>query len=189
MESSLNGGYLWRSLDPRVYRNSSYLWPRGIVIGNRCEELTHWNRPWCWERLKAGGEGDAKGWDDWMASWTQWTWVWAGFQIWWWTEKAFLLQSLGYRVGHDWVTELIWADPCTKGISFSITWELIGNADYWTPFQTYWVRNSWIWSPALSILTCHPGDTDVHWSLRATSLRHRFVILAVRWGHQWDFKK
>ena len=42
-----------------------------------CEELTHWKRPWCWERLKAGGEGDDRGWDGWMPSPTQWTWVWA----------------------------------------------------------------------------------------------------------------
>ena len=42
-----------------------------------CKELTHWRRPWCWERLKAGGEGDDRGWDGWMASLTQWTWMWA----------------------------------------------------------------------------------------------------------------
>ena len=42
------------------------------------QELTHWKRPWCWERLKAGGEGDDGGWDGWMASPTQWTRVWAG---------------------------------------------------------------------------------------------------------------
>ena len=41
-----------------------------------CEELTHWKRPWCWERLTVGGEGDDRGWDAWMASLTQWTWVW-----------------------------------------------------------------------------------------------------------------
>ena len=41
-----------------------------------CGELTHLKRPWCWERLRAGGEGDKRGWDDWMASLTQWTWVW-----------------------------------------------------------------------------------------------------------------
>ena len=39
------------------------------------EELTHWKRLWCWERFKVGGEGDDRGWDDWMASLTQWTWV------------------------------------------------------------------------------------------------------------------
>ena len=40
-----------------------------------CEELTHLKRPWCWETLKAGGEGDSRGWDGWMASLTQWIWV------------------------------------------------------------------------------------------------------------------
>ena len=48
-----------------------------------CEELTHWKRPWCWERLGAGGEGDDRGWDGWMASLTQWTWVWVNSGSWW----------------------------------------------------------------------------------------------------------
>ena len=48
-----------------------------------CEELTHWKRPWCWERLKVGGEGDSRGWDGWMASLTQWTWVWVNSGSWW----------------------------------------------------------------------------------------------------------
>ena len=60
-----------------------------------CEELTHWKRPWCWERLKAGGEGDNRGWDGWMASLTQWTWVWASSRSWWWTGKPGMMQSMG----------------------------------------------------------------------------------------------
>ena len=64
------------------------LWPR-------CKELTHWKRPWCWERLKAAGEGDNRGWDDWMASLTQWTLVWARSRSWWWTGKPGVLQSMG----------------------------------------------------------------------------------------------
>ena len=47
------------------------------TLATWCEELTHWKRPWCWERLKAGGEGDDRVWDGWMASPTPWTWVWA----------------------------------------------------------------------------------------------------------------
>ena len=47
------------------------------ILASWCEELTHWKRPWSWERLKAGGEGDNRGWDGWIASLTQWTWVWA----------------------------------------------------------------------------------------------------------------
>ena len=47
------------------------------TLATWCEGLTHLKRPWCWERWKAGGEGDNRGWDGWMASLTQWTWVWA----------------------------------------------------------------------------------------------------------------
>ena len=59
------------------------------------EGLTHWKRPWCWERLKAGGEGDDRGWDGSMASLTQWIWIWASYRSWWWTGKPGLLQSMG----------------------------------------------------------------------------------------------
>ena len=73
-----------------------------------CEELTHWKRPWCWERLKAGGEGDNRGWDGWMASLTQWIWIWASSRSWWWTGKPGVLQSMRFqRVRHDWATELM----------------------------------------------------------------------------------
>ena len=70
-------------------------------------ELAYWKRPWCWERLKAGGEGDNRGWDGWMASPTRWTWVWVCVGSWWWTGKPGLLQSIELQiVGHDRVTEL-----------------------------------------------------------------------------------
>ena len=63
-------------------------------------------RPWCWERLKAGGEGDDRGWDGWMTSLTQWTWVWVNSGGWWWTGRPGMLQSMGSpRVRHSWVTE------------------------------------------------------------------------------------
>ena len=79
------------------------------TLATWCEELTHWKRPWCWERLKAGGEGDNWGWDGWMASPTQWTWVWVNFGSWWYTGRPGVLQSLGsQRVRHDWTTELNW---------------------------------------------------------------------------------
>ena len=62
--------------------------------------------PWCWERLKAGGEGDDRRWDGWMASPTQWTWVWVNSGSWWWTGRPGMLQSMGsQRFGHDWVTK------------------------------------------------------------------------------------
>ena len=64
-------------------------------------------KTWCWERLKAGGEGDNRGWDGWMASPTQWTWVWVNSRRWWWTGKPGVLWSMGLqRIGHDWLTKL-----------------------------------------------------------------------------------
>ena len=79
------------------------------TLANWCEELTHWKRPWCWETLKVGGEGNDRGWDSWMASLTQWTWVWVNSGYWWWTERPDVLQSVGsQRVRHDWVIELNW---------------------------------------------------------------------------------
>ena len=79
------------------------------TLATWCRELTPWKRPWCWERLKAGGEGDNRGWDGWMASPTLWTWVWVSSGNWWWTGKPGVLQSMGsQRVGHDWTTQLNW---------------------------------------------------------------------------------
>ena len=66
---------------------------------------------WCWERLGAGGEGDNRGWDGWMASPTQWTWVWVNSGSWWWTERPGVLRFMGsQRVGHDWATEGNWTE-------------------------------------------------------------------------------
>ena len=79
------------------------------TLATSCEELTHWKRPWCWEGLGAGGEGDDRGWDGWMASPTWWTWVWVNSGSWWWTGRPGMLQFMGsQRVGYDWVTELNW---------------------------------------------------------------------------------
>ena len=68
------------------------------------KELTPWKRPRCWERLKAGGEGDDRGW---VSSPTQWTRVWVNSGSWWWTGRPGVLQPMeSQRVGHDWVTKL-----------------------------------------------------------------------------------
>ena len=79
------------------------------ILWTWCEELTHLKRPWCWEKWKAGGEGDNRGWDSWMTSSTWWTWVWVSSGSWWWTVRPGVLQSMGLqRVRHDWATELNW---------------------------------------------------------------------------------
>ena len=76
------------------------------ILATWCNELTHWKRPWCWERLRAGGEGDERGWDGWIASPTRWTWIWVNSESWWWTERPGVLRFMGLqRVGRDLVTE------------------------------------------------------------------------------------
>ena len=67
-----------------------------------CEELTLWKRPGCWERLKAGREGDNRGWAVWIASLTQWTWVWVNSGSWWWTGRPGVLKSEGLQRFRHW---------------------------------------------------------------------------------------
>ena len=79
------------------------------TLATWCEKLTHLQRLWCWERLRAGGEGDDRGWDVWMASPTQWTWVWVDSRSWWRTGRPGVLQFMGsQRVGHGWATWTDW---------------------------------------------------------------------------------
>ena len=83
------------------------------------EELIHWKRPWCWERLKVGGEGDNRGWDGWMPSPTQWTWVWTSTRSLWWTGRPGVLQFIeSQSVRHDWVTELNWTELISAVLEF-----------------------------------------------------------------------
>ena len=79
------------------------------TLATWCRKLAHLKRPWFEERLKVGGEGDNRGWDGWVASPTQWTWVWVNSESWWWTGRPGVLQFMGsQRVRHDWATELNW---------------------------------------------------------------------------------
>jgi len=86
-----------------VEAETPILWPPDV------KSWLIWKDPDSWERLRTGGEGDDRGWDDWMASLTQWTWVWMDSGIWWWTGRPGVLRLMeSQRVGHDWVTELNW---------------------------------------------------------------------------------
>ena len=79
------------------------------TLATWCEDLTHLKRPWWWERMRAGEEGDNGGWDGWMASPTQWTWVWVDSGSWWWTGRPGVLRFMGLqRVRHNWATEVNW---------------------------------------------------------------------------------
>ena len=107
--------------------------------------MSHLKRPWCWERLKVGGEGDDRGWDGWMASLTQWTWVWVNSRSWWWTGRPCMLQSMGLqRVRHDWVTELT--------DLYRVCLFLLNT-----------VTHTWAQSPAVSITFSLPESRDRPW--------------------------
>ena len=76
-----------------------------------CEELTHWKRPWCWEGLEAGEEGDNRRWDGWMVSLTRWMWVWVNSGSWWWTGRPGVLRFMGPQSRtrlSDW-SDLMWS--------------------------------------------------------------------------------
>ena len=101
----ISNQFILKEISPE-YSWKGWCWSSN-TLATSCEELTPWKRPWCWERLKAGGEGNDRGWDGRMASPTQWTWVWASPGSWWWAGKPGVLQSMGLqRVGYGWVTEL-----------------------------------------------------------------------------------
>ena len=106
-------------------------------------------RPWCWWRLNAGGEGEDWGWAGWMASPTRWTWVWASSGSWWWRRKPGVWQFMGLqRVGHDWMTELNWRRPLNVRPQ---GW----GAKYMTPYPYSQGR---IFSYVISnLLFCSPG--------------------------------
>ena len=134
LEKTLESSLDWKEINQSILKEISpeysvegWCWSwNSKTLATWCEDLTHWKRPWCWERLKARGEGDDR-WDGWMASPTRWTWVWASSGSWWWTEKPDMLQSMGsQRVGHDWETEL--------KISWNFFWIFL-NPDACAPFS------------------------------------------------------
>ena len=98
--------FMWLALLWNIYWKD-WCWSSN-TLATRCEELTHLKKSWCWERLKAGGEGDDRGWDGWMASLTQWTWVWVNSGSWWWTGRPGMLHPWGPKESDMTRAELNW---------------------------------------------------------------------------------
>ena len=123
------GNQSWMSIG----RTDSWSW-NSNTLATWCKELTHLKRPWCWERSRAGGEGDDRGWDGWMASPTRWTWVWVDSRSWWWTGRPGVLRFMGsQRVRHDWATEL--------------NWTVQTEAQLWNSHKVSWAHVSWLQPP------------------------------------------
>ena len=101
----------WRRSVLGVHWKDWCLSTNSSTLATSCEELTHWKIHWCWEGLGAGGEGDDREWDGWVASPTGWAWVWINSGSWWWTGRPGMLWFMGsQRVRHDWATELNWTE-------------------------------------------------------------------------------
>ena len=115
---------------------------------------------WCWEGLGAGGKGDNRGWDGWVASLTRWTWVWVNSWSWWRTGRPGMLRFMGsQRVGHDWATELSWRSKsghpqCLPHLCISLNQGLSWIDWMWPPpgmfLQSEWITDC-IWRTPLLI--------------------------------------
>ena len=96
-------------------------------FGHLMQRTDSFERPWSWERLRAGGERDHRGWDGWMASTTGWIWAWANSRSWWWPGRPGVLQSMGSQsVRHDWATKL---RKIYSSDIFNLGWSLKGEQD------------------------------------------------------------
>ena len=100
------------------------------------EEASHWKRPWCWERLKAKGEAGSRGWDGWMATLTQWTWIWANSWKWWRTGKPGVLQSMESQ---NWTWLSNWTTPW-KSLSYWGKQEVTTNLDLCNISAWHWLQ-------------------------------------------------
>ena len=139
-------GFLWKQ----------WCWSwNSSTLATSCEELTHWKRLWCWDGLGAGGEGDDRGWDGWMASLTLWTWVWVNSGSWWWTREAWRAAIHGVAKirtrQSDW-TELNWRR------SVCIVWNVFLLLYFWYLFSLgvgFQVDSYFLWAhwkPASTVL-------------------------------------
>ena len=124
--------------------NQSWYALEGLMLKLKLQYFGHLMQrtdSWCWESVKAGGEGDDRGWTGWLASPTQWTWVWASSSSCWWTGKPGVLQSMGpQRVGHDWETELKWR-LCTGNVKCERNHSEVEHSGHWQ--KTVKERTEW----------------------------------------------
>ena len=168
----------------------SWSWISNILV-TWCEELTHWERPWCWERLRAGGEGDDIGWDGWMAS-LKWTWVWVDSGNWWWTGRPGVLWFMGsQRVRHDWATKeqnIIVVQLLSHVQLFATPWTAAHQA--FLSFTTSWsllkLRSTESVMPSNHLVVCRPLllPPSIFPSIRDFPNES---ALRIRWPKYWPF--
>ena len=115
---SLPWGWSW-SLSPVQCHEPHSIVHQAQYFGHLMRRVDSLEKTLMLGGIGARGEGDNRGWDGWMASLTRWMWVWVNSRSWWWTGRPGVLRFMGsQRVGHDWVTDLIWSDPTT----YTLNW-------------------------------------------------------------------
>ena len=148
LEKTLESPLDFEEIQPGHPKGNSERWWSwsSNTLATWCEELIHWKRPWCWERLKAGGEGEHGGWDRWMASPMWWTRVWASSGNWWWTGKPGVLQSMeSQRVGHNWATQLNWTCKVFQVFCWSLFFFGLSSLEIMVCIRVIFVV---VWSPS-----------------------------------------
>ena len=158
------------------------------TLATWCKELTHWKRPWCWERLKAGGQGDNIGWKGWMASLIQLTWVWASCRSWWGTGKPSMLQSMGLqRVGQNWVTELNWFCLAQHPPDSSTLWHVSEFLFFLRMNNVlFHVYTTFFWSIHLITDTWVVSTFWLLWIMLLRTWVHKYLfefLFSILWGH------
>ena len=131
------------------------------LIGGQTPHVKSWLtvKDWCWEGLGAGGEGDDRGWDGWMASLTRWTWVWVNSRSWWWTGMPGVLWFMGLqRVGYDRATEMNWTELNAKSMSNWLSLFIIVLSLYFCVLCLVTQSCPTLWSP----MDCSPPGSSVH---------------------------
>ena len=128
-----------------------------------CEELTHWKRLWCWERLGAGGEGDDPGWHGWTASQNRWTWVWVNSGRWWWTGRPGMLRFIWSQSRtwlSDWTelnwTHCLWPSFKIEEGSIQFTYTVFHALCLLMPLIT-----DWLWDNEMR--KCNSSDRKLDW--------------------------
>ena len=144
LEKTLESPLDYKEIQPvHPKGDQSWVFVEGLMLklelqyfGHLMRRVDSLDKTWCWEGLGAGGEGDDRGWDGWIALLTQWTWVWVNSGSWWWTGSPGLLLFMRWqRVRHDWATELNW--------NIKLFW-VLWNVFYSWYFSIYTINVSYI---------------------------------------------
>ena len=140
------------------------------TLATWCKEPTHWKRPWCWKDWGQEEKGSTEDDDDWMASSTQWTWVWANSGRWWRTRKPGMLQSMGsQRVRYDWATEQqLWVYHPSKAFLL-IDFQIINTTAFLSSYSSS--------CPKIRLHENYVGFLDVPWTLSFLTFTHDFASL------------